>query len=78
MANRFVVDLGSIKLSKAQTQGIQLGIQQVVLNHLAALDNRGDLFCRFPIRWPGFICDRRHDDLLKRENDLRQFAGRGG
>jgi hypothetical protein len=46
----FRVQLDKIKLSKDATARIQSGIQQLVINELAATDLKGDLVVNRPIK----------------------------
>lgn len=63
MANRFVVDLSSVKLPKDTEQRLQAAIQRSVLEVIAGLPHQGDLHIRFPREWIGIVLSPQIDAL---------------
>jgi len=79
MATRFVVDLGSTKLTREQTKRIERSIQQAALKEIAVLDiggRPGDWISRLPKTWLGLILHLRGRiaDLPRIETELRKFG----
>jgi hypothetical protein len=71
MANRFVVDLSGVKLSKETSRLIEDRIQKSVLETIAELREPGDLALRFPREWIGILL---HPDFGKLD-ELDQKIG---
>jgi len=61
--NRFVVDLGKVKLNKEEHAMINTNIQKAVLQTLADIKIDGDYVIRFPIDWPGMFGGPFLDDI---------------
>lgn len=57
MQNRFIIDLGTVKLSAKNAQIMQSAIQRAALSTLAELDFKGDIVARFPREWLGLWID---------------------
>ena len=55
--NRFIVDLGRVKLTDKARQRVEASIQKAAVAALADIDFRGDLITRFPREWLGIWID---------------------
>lgn len=72
MANRFVVDLSGVKLSKETSRLIEDRIQKTVLEAIAELREPGDLHLRFPREWIGIILHQDFDQLNQLDEKIGQ------
>jgi len=55
MANRFVVDLSGLKLSKGMDEKLAKTIQHAVLATIAETHTQPELVLRFPREWLGLV-----------------------
>ena len=62
MANRFVVDLSGLKLSKGMDEKLAKTIQRAVLASIAETHTQPELVLHFPREWLGLVA---HIDQLK-------------
>ena len=75
MANRFVVDLSGVKLSKEVGKLIEDRIQKTVLESIAELRQPGDLHLRFPREWIGLILHQDFNKLNELDRQIEQQIG---
>jgi hypothetical protein len=75
MANRFVVDLSGVKLSKETGKLIEDRIQKTVLESIAELRQPGDLHLRFPREWIGLILHQDFNKLNELDRQIEKQIG---
>ena len=75
MANRFVVDLSGVKLSKEAGKLIEDRIQKTVLESIAELRQPGDLHLRFPREWIGIILHQDFNKLNELDRQIEKQIG---
>jgi hypothetical protein len=75
MANRFVVDLSGVKLSKEAGKLIEDRIQKTVLESIAELRQPGDLHLRFPREWIGLILHQDFNKLNELDRQIEKQIG---
>ncbi|QDL91150.1 hypothetical protein FDP22_04755 [Paroceanicella profunda] len=73
MANRFIVDLGSVKLDDKISLRIDNAIQKATLTALADHDFRKDVVVRFPREWRGIWIDLARD-LRIDDREIAKFG----
>ena len=74
---RFVVDLGSLKLSEEQKSSISSAIQGVVLTQLGEQHHPlPGYYGHFPREWLGFILREKFDELQGAVKDVASLAKR--
>jgi hypothetical protein len=72
MANRFVVDLSGVKLSKEMSRNLEANIQQAVLKSISDLRIQPDIALRFPKEWLGIILNPDFGRLSEIEAEIGQ------
>ncbi len=74
-SNRFVVDLGDLKVADEVSNRLNARIQKAVLEELATIDVGGDYVVRFPREWWGIILREFAPNIRDQFNDVEKRIG---